>query len=514
MPVTVGDIVAATGEGVTLRAGSKGSGRPVRWVHVSELEDPTPWLKGGELLLTTGMALPRTPAGQRRYLERLEAAGIAGLGLGTGFSFSSVPKSLRTAADNLGFPLLEVPFSVPFIAITEAVFSRLHAEEVDVLRKTIEIQAEMTDAVLKGGGATGVSRVLARAVGGWAVVLDLHGLPIGAWPENAAARAMKLWDEVRGVRPDAPGSSVSLSENGHRIAVQPVGVGGRVDGFLVLGTRHRMGQLERLAASHALSLLAIEFDKNASIATAERRFRGDLLDALVSGSLSEADASAGLARFGFRPSDRVRVVALDPGPVLEPVPLVEEIVSRLTPAFLSSPREDAVVLLVPEGADPNVIRDAVASRLGAQVMAGIGSPVAPIAVSRSVREARHALRIAAAEGKPIADFRSLGTYRLLLTLQDPDALRAFADAVLDPLDRYDSEHGGELISSLRAFLEHNARWEAAAAALYVHRHTLRYRMRKVEELTGRDLDSSRDRMEFWLALQGRDLLSGGTDALS
>jgi purine catabolism regulator len=92
-------------------------------------------------------------------------------------------------------------------------------------------------------------------------------------------------------------------------------------------------------------------------------------------------------------------------------------------------------------------------------------------------------------------------------MTEPDALRAFADALLAPLDRYDHEQPGELLPSLEAFLRHNARWETAAAELYVHRHTLRYRMRKVEELTGRDLSSSFDRMEFWLALRSRDLLA-------
>ena len=87
------------------------------------------------------------------------------------------------------------------------------------------------------------------------------------------------------------------------------------------------------------------------------------------------------------------------------------------------------------------------------------------------------------------------------------ALRTFADSVLGPLDRYDEAHGGELIPSLRAFLDRNARWEAAAGELYVHRHTLRYRMRKVEELTGRDLASARDRMELFLAIRARDLLA-------
>ena len=97
-------------------------------------------------------------------------------------------------------------------------------------------------------------------------------------------------------------------------------------------------------------------------------------------------------------------------------------------------------------------------------------------------------------------------------MTEPDALRAFADALLAPLDSYDRDQHGDLRWSLQAFLQHNARWETAALELHVHRHTLRYRMRKVEELTGRDLSSSFDRMEFWLALRARDLLAAEQEA--
>ncbi len=145
--------------------------------------------------------------------------------------------------------------------------------------------------------------------------------------------------------------------------------------------------------------------------------------------------------------------------------------------------------------------------MGAELRAGSGSPVGAEDVGRSLREARYALRVCRLEGWPHAGFEDLGTYRLLLSMSEPDALRAFADALLAPLDGYDRDQHGELLPSLQAFLEHNARWESAAAQLYVHRHTLRYRMRKVEELTGRDLTSSFDRMEFWLALRARDLLA-------
>jgi purine catabolism regulator len=146
-------------------------------------------------------------------------------------------------------------------------------------------------------------------------------------------------------------------------------------------------------------------------------------------------------------------------------------------------------------------------------MAGAGSLVPHGQLPQTVREARYALQVCHTEGRPEAEFRDLGTYQLLLSLQDPQALTTFASSVLGPLDEYDEAHGGHLLPSLQAFLERNARWEAAAAELYVHRHTLRYRMRKVEELTGRDLTSARDRMELFLALRARDLLASadGTD---
>jgi purine catabolism regulator len=150
--------------------------------------------------------------------------------------------------------------------------------------------------------------------------------------------------------------------------------------------------------------------------------------------------------------------------------------------------------------------------LGVALRGGAGSAVPPGDVSRSAREARYALQVCRLEGWPQAGFDDLGTYRLLLSMADPGALRAFADSMLSALDSYDREHGGELLGSLEAFLQHNARWESAAAQLFVHRHTLRYRMRKVEELTGRDLASSFDRMEFWLALRARDLLAAEAES--
>ena len=107
----------------------------------------------------------------------------------------------------------------------------------------------------------------------------------------------------------------------------------------------------------------------------------------------------------------------------------------------------------------------------------------------------------------LATYRDLGSFQLLLSLQDDDALRLFCDSILAPIEESEGAYGGELMRSLEAFIECNGQWERAAKALFCHRHTLRYRIRRVEELTGRSLDSARDRIDFWLALRGRELVS-------
>ena len=107
----------------------------------------------------------------------------------------------------------------------------------------------------------------------------------------------------------------------------------------------------------------------------------------------------------------------------------------------------------------------------------------------------------------MATYKELGSFQLLLSLQDDEALRLFCDSILGPIEAGEGHYGGELMRSLEAFIEENGQWERAAKRLYCHRHTLRYRIRRVEELTGRDLSSARDRIEFWLALRGRELVA-------
>src|SRR3954447_17795242 len=132
--LTVRGLVAEMG--LELASGEEAADAPLRWVHISELADPTPWLSGGELLLTTAMAIG-DDAAQRAYVERLADHGVAGLGFGLGFGHDDIPPAVLDTCAVRGVPLFCVPYEVPFIAITERAFTQLVNEQYAVLRRSI-----------------------------------------------------------------------------------------------------------------------------------------------------------------------------------------------------------------------------------------------------------------------------------------------------------------------------------------------------------------------------------------
>jgi purine catabolism regulator len=178
----------------------------------------------------------------------------------------------------------------------------------------------------------------------------------------------------------------------------------------------------------------------------------------------------------------------------------------------------AVVLLPGEGERADDVAERVAAATPGRLHAGLSAPVGPDRLPLALYEANSAANIQQTGAQPagtaqtvVVRFHSLGTTALLLTLLSREALTAIVSSLLGPVQEYDARTGGDLLRSLRTFLRHDARWEEAAAELHIHRHTLRYRLQRIEALTSRNLTSAQSRSEFWLALEAQALLeqSGG-----
>jgi purine catabolism regulator len=290
-----------------------------------------------------------------------------------------------------------------------------------------------------------------------------------------------------------------------------------------------LSDFDRLTLHQAVTIVALELLRSRVAGDTERRLAGDVLDAIVSGELTGSELARRLGPFGL--GERVAAIVLGPageGRTASPPSVEAALWSALreeaSPALVASAGPLACAL-VPGGGDEELF--ALAERVVAaaegelhdRVRVGIGRAVAAVDARRSFHEARCALEalafgVAGSDGNgsaperpKIATYKDLGSFQLLLSLQDDEALRLFCDSILGPIEASEGPYGGELMRSLEAFIEENGQWERAARRLYCHRHTLRYRIRRVEELTGRNLGSARDRIEFWLALRGRQLVA-------
>jgi purine catabolism regulator len=523
MAITVRELVDISELRLTPVAGEAGLDRAIRWVHTSELSDPTPWLSGGELLLTTGIGLQSAPATQRTYVKRLVEADLAGLGFGLGFGFDEVPEPIIRAADAAGFPLLAVPYPVPFIAIAEAVSSRLAEERMREARASVEIHEALAALVAEGAGPADVLDEVVAVAGGWALLFDLRGnaLASAADPTSAPVEPARMWARLpRGlIERRGPMTSSEVAPGGAIVAMA-VTAGKRHEGVFVFGTDHRLDTRDRLVVRHAVTVLGLLLASRRAVVEAERRVAGDVLVEAFAGRVGGADLRRRLELVGFPGVAPVTAMVVEVagetnGHELEDLAwaLDGSLGSRMR-AVRTSVTGGRVAALVshedPEGIASLVMDELVRSApdIGLAtrgIRIGIGESVAHESIRNSYLSAVLALRAAPPERK-IASPKDLGSYGLLLGAQPRPVLEGFVRSVLGPLIDRDKAKHSQLVASVRAFIEAGGRWEPGAETLGVHRHTLRYRVRQAEELLGRDLGSAEDRLELWLALKAADLL--------
>ena len=519
--LSVKDLVGALE--LELAAGERAAGAPIRWVHVSELEDPAPWLSGGELLLSTGMQLLDEDS-QRAYVGRLVEHHLAGLGFGLGFAHAALPPALVEEARELDFPLFGVPYEMPFIAITERAFSSLLNEQLDVLQRAVSIQRRMERLVLDERSLGEVVRGLANSIGATVMVLDSAGRTLACHAfrrELDAGLITAIGAEIASrAGAVAPRGFVPQSAElaGRAIALPvPSGSHGAPSSWLVaVPESDGVADFERFLAHHAVMVVALAQMRERVVAETERRLAGDVLGSVLGGRIDGEETALRLAPFGIRGAAAVLVLAVEDPEACEDelARILGELGAAALVATVPTARRPLLCAVLADVENPLELAAAARELLaldGRPVRAAV-SHAAPLeALRRSFHEARCALEVGAlANGSTpaVASADDLGAYRLLLSLQEDDGLRQYCEDVLSPIERSRSGNGEELLRSLEAFLEHNGSWEAAARALFCHRHTLRYRISRIEELTGRRLDRVENRIEFWLALRGRELLGG------
>ena len=514
------ELLELPGLRLSVVAGARGLESEITWAHISELSDPTPWLSGGELLLTTGMSLGQEDAAQRSYVERLVSAGVSGLGFGVGFGFARVPDAMVTAAEEAGLCLLEVPLPVPFIAITKAISSELSEERLRDAQMSVEMHERLASLVSEGAGPADVLDEVCELRNGWAILFDSRG-GVVARSGSGSPPSEEVWSAL------PPGlaegheldTSAEASPEGSRVAVRVVS-GLRQEAVLVYGAARKLQARDRLVVHHAVTVLGLLLASRRAVIEAERRIAGDLLSEAFAGRLRGPDLERRLELAGFPGVAALTALALEPLEASDPQGLqdlswaLDGILGRRCPAARTTVTHGRVACLVAHDAPETLAREVLdeletpSQRSGLRLLsvrAGVGETVSVSGVRRSYLTAVFALRAAPGRSR-LGLPTDLGSYRFLLSAQPTTLLESYVRTVLGTLTERDQSRSSQLVESVRAFIAAGGRWEHGAEALGVHRHTLRYRVRQAEQLLGRDLSSAEDRLEVWLALKAAEIL--------
>ncbi|MDP9860953.1 MULTISPECIES: PucR family transcriptional regulator [Streptosporangium] len=462
-------------------AGEAGLARSVSWAHVSELDDPTPWLLGAEVIMTTGLAIPRSAARQRAYLERLDDAGVSGLALSAQLHVPPLHEAFFAAAEERSMPVLEVPLAVPFIAIAQEVAAAVQEDARQRLGAQLQVFGALRWLASEDLDTATLFRRLER-LSGYEVYLCtpqgrplLPGVPVpdlGTLPASADAP------------PTIPGGFAL-----------PVPAPGGPAGFLVAFEREGARPAGLAVVQHIATVAALQVAMVRHERETLRREGAEILAELLQDVLDPATARRRLIRLGLPAEELVLLT-----------------VRGVTDDALLRALDDRPCLLLRRGDDRHVLGSAELGTAVAALPAAAAGMSRPFPAGTSLRVARReaawAASRAAESGQPLIRYGDDTTGRWLP--EDPSVLAALVEHVLGEVLRYDAAHDSRLLASVRTWMERDRRTEDAAAALHIHPNTLAYRLRRFTALTGRDLSSTGAFAEVWLAVRAAGQL-GLTD---
>jgi PucR family transcriptional regulator, purine catabolism regulatory protein len=502
MSITVRELLQLPHLRLTLTAGAAGLDRQVSWVHSSDLPNPWEWLGPAELLLTNQTSLSAEQDAQVAFIERLAETGVSGLGIGVGMPGPALSPRASQRSDELALPLVAVPYSVPFTAVARAVADANDREEALLLGRVARLYELLRTSVIAGSTGPEMFSKLGEELGVRLYLVDPEtGLSLFGDGERTsfasslmagyAAHGNAIPGVLRLSRPRAaPGEPVALAvevpgDQPTALVAEPVG---RQLPSLVL--------LHHIATGGALELAQL-----AAVRERQRRLGASLLSQLLDRRIDPRAAEPLIADAGLDLAVSVLAVARSAGDRAD-AELHRKLGRSQLPHLLVELDRILHVVLPAAAIDVRLVAE-LARPAGA-----VGSSDPIVTADRlpdAAKEARWALGVAEAENRMLVRY---GDQTRLLLPQSVTEAQALVSRVLGALLAHDAEHGTAYVDTLRAVLAHDRSWQLAAAELHIHKQTLGYRIRKIEQLTARGLTRTEHLAEWWFALRAHDLLTG------
>ncbi|MFI6939010.1 PucR family transcriptional regulator [Streptomyces sp. NPDC050418] len=489
--------------GARLVAGHAGALHPIRVANIMEVPDIVRWMRGGEFLLTTAYAVRDDERALAALVPEMARRGLAALGVKVGPYLPVLPASMLRCADELAFPIVELPGEVMLNDILSEVIGTVLNRQALSLERTQALRERLSQAVLSGGSQRELIALLSRETGCPAAIRA-----VGADAAGGSAPA----------HGDAPPTPPTVT--------RPITVGGRTRVEVALwGAESRTSEAElALAVEHVASLATMLLVQERALAERERRYRTLLLTALVShppGDRAEAARRAAALGWDLERERATVVVEVSAAPGARTAPVTEE---RLLSAARTALGAQTPAWGTPGGmtvlAEPGSSLRRTCAALHRAVAAACPSHTVAVAAGTvradfvelhlSHGEALSALALGreleGIEGSFTRLYEECGVYRLLNQLPDTE-LRALVAETLGPLIEHDARHDSSLVHSLSVYLQRDRNGVDAAEELHVHYNTLRYRLKQIEKLTGAPDKDPMRRLQTELAVHAHRLLS-------
>jgi purine catabolism regulator len=498
-------------------AGHERLDRPIRWVHAGEVPNMASLLRGGELLMTTGMGIGAKAADQRRFVAELAAREVAALAIELGHAYTKLPPALVAAAEQHGLPLIELHAAVPFVAVTEAIHTEIVNHHYDLLRRAESLQERFTGLIVQGGGIPDVLRLLAESVANPVFLETADGRLL----YHAAPPASAAEDDPVGAWTQAAGDAATLGVT----APVPTADGAAPGRLVALPVDAALDAFASLAVDRAAGIVALVLLRTRQEDELLARGRGDLLSELAGGRITPGQAAARARAMGFaaRGGALLPLVARLTAPRLGGADSWTPALRRLerdlaglgVPALVGvGPRDGEllVVLGLRDAADREAMAERAAALVdsGARDQAGAGAVVAAGAagpwdgVAAALREtAESAAAAAGLPARPWHDATRMQLDRLLWRWRDQEELAAYVERMLGPLAAHDARRKHQLMPTLEALCTHGGRKAETARALHLNRQALYDRIARLEEVLGVDLSDTHALLGLHLAIQAR-----------
>lgn len=522
----------------------------VRWVHVTELPDIAYLLRGGELLLTTGMAIAESSHVQEKYIAELATARVAGVVIELGRNFRRLPDAMVEAAESAGLPLVALARETRFVEVTEAVHREIINRQYELLRRAEQVSRELTELILSGAALGRIVGRLAEIFDDHVVLEDdTHQVVEIAGANEGLGEVLAGWDKhARRGHDEGERGTVHRHDGTPRCMWVTVWLRRELWGRLhVLETRSRLDDITELLVDRAGVALSLTLLSEEDAAHLADRARSALVSEVASGRHGTAVDFLRRARSlgADLRGGRLVVLAVETSwPT--PLPAVADGVAdrataseearrlavraavaadvrqaateRACGALVGLVGDHVLAVLAVPGARPlpgvleEIVEQAAARAKGrgepVELAAGTSGETSADSLPKAVDEAVATLGVGrtSADGRRVHHFPELGTYQLLVRLAQGPELARFVESELRAVLDYDAQAHTRLLPTLTAYLEHAGRKADTIRALGVQRRTLYARLERLEALLGRSLELQDTRTRLTLALQGLALL--------